>query len=79
MKSARKHANHEATQYCTARKAQSRKDAARIPLPDFFIGAHAEVMGWTVITNDTGRLRTYLYAVMVGSIVLVVLNYLFLP
>ena len=59
MKSARKHANHEATQYCTARKAQSRKDAARIPLPDFFIGAHAEVMGWTVITNDTGRLRTY--------------------
>ncbi len=28
---------------------------------------------------QTGRLRTYLYAVMVGGIVLIVLNYLFLP
>jgi NADH-quinone oxidoreductase subunit L len=28
---------------------------------------------------QTGRLRTYLYAVMIGGIVLIVLNYLFLP
>ena len=28
---------------------------------------------------QTGRLRTYLYAVMIGGVVLIVLNYLFLP
>jgi len=45
--------------YRTARKAQSQKDAAKVPLPDFFIGAHAEFKGWTVITNDPGRIKTY--------------------
>lgn len=28
-------------------------------LPDFFIGAHAAVEGWPLLTRDTGRLRTY--------------------
>jgi predicted nucleic acid-binding protein len=28
-------------------------------LPDFFIGAHAKVEGWTLITHDAGRFRTY--------------------
>jgi predicted nucleic acid-binding protein len=29
------------------------------PLPDFYIGAHAEVEGHTVVTRDAARYRTY--------------------
>jgi predicted nucleic acid-binding protein len=28
-------------------------------LPDFFIGAHAAIMQWPILTRDVGRLRTY--------------------
>jgi len=45
--------------YLKARKEQSGKAGQKTPLPDFFIGAHAEVMGWSVITNDPGRFKTY--------------------
>jgi predicted nucleic acid-binding protein len=33
--------------------------ARRSPLPDFYIGAHAAVRGWGLLTRDPARYRTY--------------------
>ena len=46
-------------QYRERRREQSGKDSPRIPLPDFFIGAHAQVMGWTLAGADSSRIKTY--------------------
>lgn len=35
------------------------------PLPDFYIGAHAEVEGLEVVTRDAARYRTYFPAVTI--------------
>jgi predicted nucleic acid-binding protein len=35
------------------------------PLPDFYIGAHAEVEGHTLVTRDAARYRTYFPSVVV--------------
>ena len=49
--------------YRVRRKADSGKDAPALPLPDFFIGAHAQIMGWPLATADGSRFKTYFPAV----------------
>ena len=49
--------------YRKRRKSESGKEAPAVPLPDFFIRAHAEIMGWTLVTGDEGRFRKYFPAV----------------
>jgi predicted nucleic acid-binding protein len=45
--------------YRRQRKRESGKDSPKVPLPDFFIGAHAEIMGWELATNDSRRFQSY--------------------
>ena len=45
--------------YVLARRASGGGSAPKIPLPDFFIGAHAEVMHWKLATRDAGRISKY--------------------
>jgi predicted nucleic acid-binding protein len=40
-------------------KYRRRKGSKSSPLPDFFIGAHAAVEGWLLLTRDVKRVKTY--------------------
>jgi len=41
------------------RQYRSRGGTRTGVLPDFFIGAHAQAEGWTLLTRDAGRYRSY--------------------
>lgn len=45
--------------YVTARRDSGGSAPPKIPLPDFFIGAHAEIMGWKIATRDQERFKRY--------------------
>ena len=45
--------------YCAARKKSGGGSARFTPLPDFFIGAHAEFRDWKIASRDTERYRLY--------------------
>ena len=51
-------------EYRERRRAESSREAPSQPLPDFFIGAHAQVMGWPLATADAGRFKTYFPSVI---------------
>ncbi|MBI5015997.1 MAG: type II toxin-antitoxin system VapC family toxin [Deltaproteobacteria bacterium] len=38
---------------------RTNRGTRRTPLPDFYIGAHAAVAGFTLVTRDAARYRTY--------------------
>lgn len=45
--------------YGTRRPSGFGERVSRMPLPDFFIGAHAQIMKWDLVTADADRFRTY--------------------
>jgi predicted nucleic acid-binding protein len=53
--------------YRKRRVAQSGAKATAMPLPDFFIGAHAEVLKWELATADGRRFRAYFPSVVLRT------------
>jgi predicted nucleic acid-binding protein len=45
--------------YTTVRRNSGGSLPPKMPLPDFFIGAQAEVMGWKVATRDQAHFEKY--------------------
>jgi len=45
--------------YVTARRDSAGDASPKMPLPDFFIGAQAEIMGWRIATRDQERFKKY--------------------
>ena len=45
--------------YALARRASGGGVAPKMPLPDFFIGAHAQMTGWKLATRDADRISQY--------------------
>jgi predicted nucleic acid-binding protein len=45
--------------YVTARRDSGGSVPPKMPLPDFFIGAQAEIMGWKIATRDQQRFQKY--------------------
>ena len=46
-------------QYRKRRSSESGIPVPTMPLPDFFIGAHAMIMDWELATADQGRFKKY--------------------
>jgi predicted nucleic acid-binding protein len=42
-----------------ARRDSGGSAPPKMPLPDFFIGAQAEIMGWKIATRDRERFKKY--------------------
>ena len=45
--------------YVKARLVSGGSAPPKRPMPDFFIGAQAEIMGWKIATRDRGRFEKY--------------------
>jgi len=45
--------------YVVARRNSGGGSSPKMPLPDFFIGAQAEIMEWKIATRDQGRFEIY--------------------
>ena len=54
---------HAYARYLKQRSSRTTESAPAMPLPDFSIGAHAQIMGWELATADRGRFKTYFRSV----------------